>query len=199
MQPLTAGFSHQHAQTGGGLAPNLSTGLPGQAHGAAAAASGPLQLQPARLQGRVQGLLRPSAAQALPGQAPMLTDALLGPADASQPAQAPSLILDAPATDLGALADSSSAMEVDATVPPMPQATLPADPAAAGRDVAAAQHQLTSLQHSVDQMLHVLANRALPKAERQSQVKAQGCTGFLAPAGVCGSMPSHDTAVPCEA
>ena len=185
MQPLSAGFSHQHAQMGSGLAPSLGTGPPGQAHGATAATSAPLQLQPAGLQGRVQGHLRPSAAQALTGQAPVLTDALLGPADASQPAQAQPLILGAPDMDSGALANGSCPMEVDVTVAPTPQATLPADPAAAGRDIAAAQHQLTCLQHSADQLLRVLANRALPKAERQSQVKGHGCTGFWASAGLC--------------
>ena len=198
MQPLSAGSSHQHAQTGSGLAPNLGTGPPGQAHGAAAAASAPLQLQPAGLQGGVQGHLRPAAAQKLPGRAPVLTDALLGPAEASQPAQAQPVILGASATNSGALADSSSPMEVDVTAAPTPQATLPADPAAAGREIAAAQHQLICLQHSADQLLRVLANHALPKAERQSQVKGQGCTGFEAPAGLCGRMPLHDAAMSCQ-
>ena len=193
MQPLSAGPSHQHAQTGSRPAPNLGAGPHGQAHGAAAAADAPLQLQPARPQGGVVGSFRPSAAQALPGQAPVLTDALLGPANASQPAQAQALILGAPATDSGALADSSSQMEADVPVAPTPQATLPADPAAAGRDITAAQRQLTCLQQSADQVLRMLADRALPKAERQSQVKGQGCTRFWAPAGVRGSMPQHET------
>ena len=198
MQPLSAGSSHQHGLTGSGLAPNLSTGPHDQAHGAAVAASTAMQLQPARLQGGVQGSFDASAAHSLPGRDPVLTDALLGPADASRPAHAQPLILGAPAADSGALADSSSPMEVDATVAPTPQATLPADPAAAGRDIAAAQHRLAGLQHGADQLLRILASRALPKAERQSQVKGQGCTGFWAPAGVRCSIPPHDTAVSCQ-
>ena len=95
MQPLSAGSSHQHAQTGSGLGPNLGTGPRGQAHGAAAAASAPLQL-------------------------------------------------------------------------------------------------------SADQLLRVLANHALPKAERQTQGKGQGGTGVEAPAGLCGRMPLHDAAMSCQ-